>query len=64
MRAGPSTFPTVVIEERRRTGADRWDERWQGELPVRSTALGAVLGTVGGPRLAIYSERGSVERLN
>ena len=24
--------PEALVEERRRTGADRWDELWEGEL--------------------------------
>ena len=24
--------PATLVEERRRTGADRWDELWEGEL--------------------------------
>ncbi len=32
MKAVFATIPEYVLEERRRTGADRWDEMWEGTL--------------------------------
>ena len=56
MRAVMLEVPPRLPEERRRRGADRWDELWDGELHMvpppgeRHQALGARLLEVIGPR--------------
>ncbi|HET6953373.1 MAG TPA: Uma2 family endonuclease [Acidimicrobiales bacterium] len=55
MRAVMIEVPPHLLEERRRMGADRWDEMWEGELHMvpppaeRHQSLGARLIEVLGP---------------
>src|ERR687893_752317 len=61
MRAVMLEVPPHLLEERRRRGADRWDEMWQGELHMvpppaeRHQSLGSVLLAL---LLPIARERG------
>jgi Uma2 family endonuclease len=34
MKAGISEIPHYVLQQRKRTGADRWDEMWEGVLHI------------------------------